>query len=206
MMSMTSSNDTTRSGVSLAKGPVGLLGLAMVAFGVLSLIFGGTAFTTDAVSGDVTGATFLGVEGNGWTNVLWIASGVLLLIGAPLHAGAKSAAALVGLVLGAASTVAIFDGTSAFGDGDVFGIFATNNWTMLLLGASAAYLLIAALLPRTRGRTEERETQDTTRTDHATDRTTAPERTGGGRFERTQDPAPPDPHVGSRDDAEHAHR
>lgn len=200
---MAYTNDTPRDGVSLAKGPVGILGLAMVAFGVLGLLFGGTSFTTDPFSGDVTGDRFLGVEGNGWTNVLWIGAGALLLSGAPIHAGAKSAAAITGLVLGAASTIAMFDGTSTFGDGDVLGIFATNDWTIALLGASAAYLLVAALLPRTRGSHDDPATREPVRAEEQ--RISRPEPAGGRRFSRNHDrePAPLDPTVGERD---HAHR
>jgi hypothetical protein len=135
-------NDTRKKGTSLAKGPVGLLGAAMLAWGILNLVLGGNGFGSSPVDGTVQGESFLGFEGNGWTNLLWIAAGALLLFGAPLHWGAKTMALLVGLALGAASVIALVDGD------DVFGIFAANGLTKLAWGASAAALLIFSLLPR----------------------------------------------------------
>ena len=134
---------TDRSdGVSLAKGPAGIVGLALLAYGITGLIFGGNGFTSDPVSGTVNGSTWLGVEGNGWTNLLFAGSGALLLFGAPMHWGAKTLALVVGLVLGAASVIALVDGQ------DVFGIFAANGLTTLVWGVAAAVLLVVALLPR----------------------------------------------------------
>ncbi len=134
--------DTRTKGVSLAKGPAGLIGLLLLVYGITGLILGGHSFTQNAVSGTVTGEKWLGIEGNGWTNLLFVAAGLLLLLGAPLHWGAKTLALVVGLVLGAASVIAIFDGD------DVFGIFAANGLTELVWGVAAAVLIVVALLPR----------------------------------------------------------
>jgi hypothetical protein len=134
---------TTRSdGVSLAKGPAGIIGIALLAYGITGLIFGGNGFNATPVDGTVNGSTWLGLEGNGWTNLLFAGSGALLLFGAPLHWGAKSLALIVGLVLGAASVISLVDGQ------DVFGIFAANGLTKLVWGIAAAVLLLVALLPR----------------------------------------------------------
>jgi hypothetical protein len=140
-MSKTSRGD----GVSLAKGPVALVGVALLAYGITGLLFGGHGFTAHAVSGTVNGKTWLGLEGNGWTNLLFAGAGAVLLLGAPLHWGAKSLALVVGLVLGAASVIALVDGE------DVFGIFAANGPTKLAWGVAAAVLLVLALLPRVGG-------------------------------------------------------
>lgn len=61
--------------ISLAKGPAATLGAAMLAYGVFAMAFGGTSFTTaDVPDGPTgTGERFLALEGNGWTNALWIA-------------------------------------------------------------------------------------------------------------------------------------
>ena len=145
-------SDTRKKGVSLAKGPVGLLGAAMLAWGILSLVLGGNTFASSPVSGTVQGDSLFGLEGNGWTNLLWIAAGALLLFGAPLHWGAKTMALLVGLALGAASVISMFDGE------DVFGIFAANGPTMLAWGAASVALLLLSLLPRVgkdKGRDED---------------------------------------------------
>jgi hypothetical protein len=137
-------------GVSLAKGPVGIIGAVLLAGGILGLLFGSTDFTTSAPDGDVTGGTFLGIEGNGWTWIGFAGAGLLLLISAPMHWGAKTTAMLVGLVMAVACVVAIVDGS------DVFGVAATNNATKLVMGAAAVALLVLAMAPRV-GRKRERD-------------------------------------------------
>jgi len=132
-------------GVSLAKGPVGIVGIILLAYGVLALIFGGNGFTTDPVDGTVQGTKWLGFEGNGWSNLLTAGAGALLLFGSATHWGAKGLSLIVGLVLGAASVIAMFDGD------DVFGIFAANGLTELAWGIAAAVLIVLALLPRVGG-------------------------------------------------------
>ncbi|MDP9435519.1 MAG: DUF4383 domain-containing protein [Actinomycetota bacterium] len=138
-----------RKGVSLAKGPAAILGAVLVTYGILALILGNNSFrVVNVPNGPITyGETFLGIENNGWTNLLWIAAGGLLLFGAPLHWGAKAASLIVGLVFGAASVISL---VTQWADDNwgVFGVFAANNWTTLAWGAIATYLLVTALLPR----------------------------------------------------------
>jgi hypothetical protein len=136
----------TKGGSSLAKGPVAIVGLLLLAYGVLALIFGDANFDASPLDGDVQGEPFLGILGNGWTNLLFAGAGALLLLAAPLHLAAKGVSLFVGLVLGAASSIALW-----YGD-DVAGIFAADGPTTLAWGAPAAILLVLALLPRTRGR------------------------------------------------------
>jgi hypothetical protein len=133
--------DRTR-GVSLAKGPVGIIGLILLAGGILGLLFGSTDFTTNAPDGDVTGSTFLGIEGNGWTWAGIGASGLILLLSAPMHWSAKTMALIVGIVMIAACVIAIVDGN------DVFGVAAANRATMVVFGAAGVALLVVAMLPR----------------------------------------------------------
>jgi hypothetical protein len=128
--------------MSLAKGPVALIGAASLALGVLGLIFASTNFTTHAPDGDVTGPTFIGIAGNGWTWVAFAAGGLLLLLGSPIHWGAKSMAFMVGVAYGVGALIALSDGT------DILGIFATNNWTKLVLGAAGVALILLSTLPR----------------------------------------------------------
>lgn len=132
-------------GTSLAKGPVAIVGMALLAYGITGLIFGGHGFTTHAISGTQNGKTWLGLEGNGWTNLLFVGAGALLVVGSTLHWGAKSLSLIVGLVFGAASIIALLDGD------DVFGIFAANGLTTLVWGIAAAALIVFALLPRVGG-------------------------------------------------------
>jgi hypothetical protein len=154
-------------GVSLAKGPVGIIGAVLLAGGILGLLFGSTSFATDAPNGDVTGGTFLGIEGNGWTFLGFAAAGVILLMSAPMHWGAKTMSLIVGLVMAAACVVAVIDGN------DVFGVAAANRATMLVMGAAGVALLVLAMLPRVGGRKRDTVVEE--------DRTT----TRDGRFERT---------------------
>src|SRR4051794_6592994 len=131
-----------RRGVSLAKGPVALIGIASLALGVLGFIFANHSFTMDAPSGTVNGGTFLGIEGNGWTWVLFAAAGLLLLLGAPLHWGAKSMAFVVGVAMVVGALIALSDGN------DILGIIATNNWTKLIMGAAGVALIVLSMMPR----------------------------------------------------------
>jgi hypothetical protein len=131
-----------RRGVSLAKGPVGLIGLLLLAYGLSAVIFGGHSFAAHPLSGTVNGKSWLGLEVNAWSSLLFVGAGAMLLLGSPLHWGAKTVAMLVGLALGAAAVIALYDKT------DVLGIFAANGWTKLAWGASAVALMLVALLPR----------------------------------------------------------
>jgi hypothetical protein len=127
-------------GVSLAKGPTAIIGMILLAGGILGLVMGSTDFTTAAPDGDVSGGTFLGIEGNGWTWVGVGVAGLILLIGASRHWGAKMLALLVGLAMGAACVAAIVDGS------DVLGVFAANTATVAVFAATAGALLVIALL------------------------------------------------------------
>jgi hypothetical protein len=168
-------------GISLAKGPVGLIGIALLAYGITGLIFGGHHFAQHAVSGTQNGKTWLGLEGNGWTNLLFAGAGALLLFGAPLHWGAKTLSLIVGLALGAASLIAIVDGH------DVFGIFAANGLTELVWGIAASVLLVLALLPRVGGK---KKADDDTGADRAVAARRAERRPRAGEREPTREREP----------------
>jgi hypothetical protein len=163
-------------GTSLAKGPVGLIGLALLIYGITAVIFGGHSFAQHAPSGVVHGKTWLGVEVNGWSGVLFIAAGLLLLLGVPLHWGAKGMSLLVGLALGAAALVSLAKGHG------VLGIFAANHLTELVWGVAAALLILLSLLPRVGGKTKQR--YDHGRTEPRTEREPSSVEHGPA-FERT---------------------
>jgi hypothetical protein len=130
------------TGISLAKVPVGVIGLGLVAYGVTALIFGGHSFAQHAPNGAVHGGTWVGVEVDGWTGVLFIAAGLLLLLAAPRHWGAKGMSLSVGLALGAGALIGLAKGHG------VLGIFAANHLTELVWGATAALLIAFSQLPR----------------------------------------------------------
>ena len=132
-------------GVSLTKGPVGIIGMILLAYGVTALVFGGRSFTTHALDGTVNGKTWLGLEVNGWSDLLFIGTGAVLMFGAPLHWGAKSLSLIVGLILAAAAVISFVDGD------DVLGIFAANGRTTLVWAIAGAVLIVLALLPRVGG-------------------------------------------------------
>jgi hypothetical protein len=135
--------------VSLASAGVALVGLLLLAYGITGLVFTSSDFATDAVDGTVNGDIWLGIEGNGWTNLLFLAAGAILIVASRARRTAKPIAALVALALGAAGVIAVFDGD------DVLGVFAANGWTMLAWGAAAVVLL--ALASPTRAARGQRE-------------------------------------------------
>jgi len=141
---------TTRrrtNGWSLAKGPVGLLGLALLAYGVTALIFGGHGFAQHAPTGAVYGKTWLGLEVNGWSGLLFTAAGLLLLLGAPMHWGAKTMSLIVGASLVVLCVIALANGHGALG------LFAANGLTELVWAAAGGLLIVLSMLPRVGGRT-----------------------------------------------------
>jgi hypothetical protein len=160
---------TRTKGVSLAKGPVGIIGIVLLVGGILGFIFASTSFTAHFPNGNVNGGTLFGIEGNGWTWLLFGGTGLVLLLSAPMHWGAKSMAMIGGLVMLVACVLAIVDGN------DVLGIFAANRATMLAFGVAAAAMLLVAMLPRV-GKRRDRVVAD----DRAAGTTTR-----DGRFGRT---------------------
>jgi hypothetical protein len=156
---------TTRhrtKGTSLAKGPVALIGLALLAYGITALIFGGHGFAQHAPTGAVYGKTWLGLEVNGWTGLLFTAAGLLLLFGAPMHWGAKTMSLIVGTALVVLCLIALANGHGALG------IFAANGLTELVWGAAGGLLIILSMLPRVGGGT--RHIDERSATTHSTRR------------------------------------
>jgi len=136
-------------GISLAKGPVGLIGLVLLAYGITALIFGGHSFVQHALNGMVHGKRWLGLEVNGWSGLLFIAAGLLLLLGAPVHWGAKGISLIVGIALAALALIALVNGHGALG------IFAANHLTELVWGAAAVLLILFSQLPRVGSKTKQ---------------------------------------------------
>lgn len=180
----------TQKGASLARGPAWIVGSVLAVFGLI-LFFkapGTPLSTTGFPDGTATGVKFLGFEINAWTAWLTVAAGVLVLIGALQHVIAKTLSLLVGLALGAASVIALFDGD------DVLGLAAANGVTALGWGIAAAILIITALLPRLGHK-------DTTETVATTDRTATRDRAVDHRH-----PDGGDEHRIGRDEADRADR
>jgi hypothetical protein len=139
----------TNTGVSLAKGPVLIIGLALVVFGIVALLIGGAH---DFAVKPPSGKQFVGLEVNGWSSLLFVCAGALLVFGSPLHWGAKAMSMLVGFGLIAAAVLALVNEDGALG------IFAANGLTELLWLGAGALLLLLAFLPRVGGRRKDDDT------------------------------------------------
>jgi hypothetical protein len=147
---MSALSTRSQTGWSLVKGPVAIIGVLGIAFGVAGLIFGGHSFTTATIPhGTITGKQWLGIEVNGWSNLLFIGAGLLLLLGSTLHWGAKTSAFVVAGVLGAAAIIAVIRGNG------IFGIFAANHRTEIVWGGAAIVLVVLSMLPRVGARSQE---------------------------------------------------
>ena len=64
-----------KGGVSLAKGPVALVALVLLAYGITALLMGGHSFALHPPGGTVNGKTWLGLEVNAWSSLLFVAAG-----------------------------------------------------------------------------------------------------------------------------------
>ncbi len=134
-------------GISLARGPVLLLGTILLAAGLCSLYkqhgFPRLASFPDG-NAPVQGKVLFGIFGaNGWTGMLTAIAGGLLLLGAEQHLLAKAVSLIVGVALGAAAVIAL-------ASGNVLGLAAANGPTKLAWGIFAAMLLLGAVGPRGR--------------------------------------------------------
>lgn len=135
-------------GLSLAKGPAILIGLALTAAGLLGLLKDSTFTALGDFPDGVPGGTELaGIEFNGWTCWITIVAGALLLFGAAAHLGAK----LMSLIVGVALLCIAFIGVA---QGDVLGLAASNWLTQLLWGLVGGVLLLNTFAPRRKKRRE----------------------------------------------------
>lgn len=134
-----------RRGVSLAKGPIALIGLLGIIYGVTALIAGAHGFALHFPSGHVHGRIWLHLQVNGWTALLFIAAGLALLFSAAAHVTAKSMAMLVGVVMIVLAVIGFFQKHGTLG------IFASDHWTELVWCAGGVALLLLAMMPRIGG-------------------------------------------------------
>jgi hypothetical protein len=133
-------------GVSLAKGPIAVVGLLGIIYGVSALIVKAHGFALHFPSGHVHGQFWLHLKVNGWTALLFIAAGLALLFSAVAHITAKTMAILVGVALIVLAIIAVSQKHGALG------IFAADHWTELVWGVAGVVLLVLALMPRVGGR------------------------------------------------------
>jgi hypothetical protein len=120
---------------------VALLGLLLFFYGLTGVVFSDAEFGGNPIDGTVDGETWLGIEGNAWTFVLFLVAGGVLFGASARRIAAKAAAVTIGLLLGAAAVIALVDGD------DVLGTLAANGPTMLVWGVAALVLLAIGLAP-----------------------------------------------------------
>ena len=108
-----------------------------------------TATTDDSPRGFVNGDLLLGLEVNGWHNVVHIASGLVLLLLATKRSSARLGAITFGVVYAAVTIIGFIDGE------DIFGVLPVNTADNLLHLAIAALGIIAGLLSK--GRDDDRD-------------------------------------------------
>src|SRR5215211_3401866 len=111
-----------------------LLGLGLLAAGVLGFFFGGSSFGTGS---HPSGENLLIFQVNGWHNVVHIATGALLVLFSFRAASAALALVLFGIVYGAVTVWGFIDGNDV---ANAVAIDDEDNW--LHLGISAASIVV----------------------------------------------------------------
>lgn len=122
----------------MAQVVAGALGLVLVVAGLVGLAVDSTFETGSGLQG----SRLLGLEVNGWHNVVHIASGLLLLSGV----GSRNAARAVCRLFGVAYIVVTIAGIA--GGSDAFGLIPINTADDVLHGVLAFVALWAAALSK----------------------------------------------------------
>ena len=112
------------------------IGAALVLIGLIGLIGGGDGFAANPPDGPVAGDDVAGIEANGWTNLVFVANGVLLGFAGATRMGVGLVSVLVGLDFTGAAIAAWVGRT------DVLGIFAADESTRTLWSVFAVVLLV----------------------------------------------------------------
>lgn len=118
-----------------------LAGPILVLVGILGFISDSSFDTGNGVQGD----DFIIFEVNGWHNVVHIATGLFLLLGARNWRTARTVALVFGIVYGIVTLIGLIDGE------DVLGLFPVDAADNVLHIALTALALIAALTPAPAG-------------------------------------------------------
>jgi Domain of unknown function (DUF4383) len=103
--------------------------------------------------GALDGHDFIIFEVNGWHNVVHIATGLLLLLGAARHALARRVLIVFGVAYAAVSVIGLIDGKDVLG---LFPIDKADNVLHIVLAASA----LAVAFLSTRDRVDDRGRTD----------------------------------------------
>jgi hypothetical protein len=114
-----------------------LIGVGLIAVGVLGFVFGGSGFEA---GGDVQGDDFIIFEVNGWHNVVHIATGAFLVVMSARAATAAIGALVFGLVYAAVAAWGFADGDNIV---DLVATDTAGNW--LHVGLAALGVLVGLL-------------------------------------------------------------
>jgi hypothetical protein len=126
---------STRRGPSPAQAFCGLVGTLLVAAGILGFL-GDSSF-----GGPDERGSFLGLDVNGWHNLVHIATGLLLLAGVPSAGAARAICALFGGTYAVVAILGWIDGS------DVLGLIPIDAADNVLHSALAVLALLAAAAP-----------------------------------------------------------
>ncbi len=142
------------AGRTLAQSFCLVVGLVLVAVGVLGFFFGGSNF---GVGGDVQGGEFIVFEVNGWHNVVHLATGAFLLLVAGNPASAATGALAFGLVYGVVTLWGVIDGNDVIG---LVPVNAADNWLHLALTVAGVVIGLTAGALGLAGRREREELEE----------------------------------------------
>jgi len=165
---------------TLAQSFALLLGLGLLAAGVLGFFFGDSSFGTGS---DPSGDTFLFFEVNGWHNVVHIASGALLVLFSLRAASAALALVIFGVVYAGVTVWGFVDGNDV---ANALAIDDADNWLHLGIAAGSIAVGLVSGALGLKGRREHRRLtyeldEETPPGRRPVDRDAAPERTEAGR-------------------------
>src|SRR3954452_21106608 len=135
MASTAHSSAARRGGPSPAQAFCGLVGAVLILAGILGF-FGDSSF-----GGPDERGTFLGLDVNGWHNIVHIATGLLLLAGAPNATLARVACVAFGASYALVALLGWIDGS------DVLGLIPIDAADNVLHSALAVLALLVAAAP-----------------------------------------------------------
>ena len=129
----------TGRGPSPAQAFCGLVGVVLIAAGALGFI-GNASF-----GGADRRGSFLGLDVNGWHNLVHIATGVLLLAGAPRASAARAVCVIFGGAYALVAVLGFIDGS------DVLGFVPIDTADNVLYTVLAVLALLVAAAPAPAG-------------------------------------------------------
>ena len=131
---------------ALAPQPAAPAQIVAGVLGVTLLTAGLVGFAADSTfeTGAVQGETLVGLEVNGWGNLVHVASGLLLLAGLGSNDRSRKVCRLFGVTYLVVTVVGLIDGS------DVFGLFPVNGADNVLHAILAVVALWAAAVSKDR--------------------------------------------------------